>query len=375
VLFCFDFCVSQNISKRNGWYKEYYENGQLKTSGVYEDGEKMGVWRSYYETGELSEQSIHNPKTKESESRQFYKNGVLKKEAINRKDLFVNRRYYENGKLFREETIFKHAYKEYYQNGVLKMESIGVSNGSKGIWKHYYPTGEIEWEVNYSNGYREGVYKQYHKNGKLKTEGVNVLDLKQGEEKRYTENGKLLWKGFYNKGMFHKKWSRFNDAGEVMETAKFKKGQIVGKSLLEMLNPTNIPNGLPEQVPIYPGCENALGNFLKKKCMSIKISSFIKENYNVKTIASLNLKEKKHRILLIFKVNKQGEVTEVRAESQYPLLTKEAVRTVHMLPKMTPGKQFGETISVPYSLPINIQIDKKEPKRHRSYLNPININK
>jgi YD repeat-containing protein len=36
-----------------GDYKEYHENGQLKTEGKFEDGERHGAWMEYDEAGKL----------------------------------------------------------------------------------------------------------------------------------------------------------------------------------------------------------------------------------------------------------------------------------------------------------------------------------
>ena len=34
-------------------YREYYENGQLKVSGVLKDGVGVGKWFEYYENGRI----------------------------------------------------------------------------------------------------------------------------------------------------------------------------------------------------------------------------------------------------------------------------------------------------------------------------------
>ena len=37
----------------NGYYKEYYENGNLKSEEFYEDGKKEGTWKTYFPNGNI----------------------------------------------------------------------------------------------------------------------------------------------------------------------------------------------------------------------------------------------------------------------------------------------------------------------------------
>ena len=59
---------------------------------------------------------------------------------------------------------------------------------------------------------------------------------------------------------------------------------------------------------------------------------------------------------MIFKIDKRGNVTSVRARAPHPRLEKEAVRVIKLLPKFEPGKQRGKAVIVPYSLPIIFQV-------------------
>ena len=64
----------------------------------------------------------------------------------------------------------------------------------------------------------------------------------------------------------------------------------------------------------------------------------------------------RQRISVIFKIDKTGSVTGVRARAPHPRLEKEAQRVINLLPKMKPGKQRGKAVIVPYSLPIIFQV-------------------
>lgn len=64
---------------------EYYENGQLKSSGKSMGVLKTGVWESYYPNGQLMEVGSYQIN---DEQQQYFKNGLW-------------RSYHENGKLYR----------------------------------------------------------------------------------------------------------------------------------------------------------------------------------------------------------------------------------------------------------------------------------
>ena len=116
-----------------------------------------------------------------------------------------------------------------------------------------------------------------------------------------------------------------------------------------------------ENVPIFPGCEK--GNNAKRgKCMSEKISKFVQNNFSIDLASSLGLSGRQ-RISVIFKIDKGGNITGVRARAPHPQLEDEAIRVINLLPKMKPGMQLGKAVIVPYSLPIIFEIPKKEVYR------------
>jgi len=116
-----------------------------------------------------------------------------------------------------------------------------------------------------------------------------------------------------------------------------------------------VPFAVIEKVPTFPGCEG-LANEEAKKCMSKKIQQFAAENFNTKLADDLNLKGKQ-RIFVQFKIDKNGNVADVRARAPHPDLEAEAIRVVNKFPKMQPGEQDGKKVGVLYSLPILFEIN------------------
>ncbi len=116
-----------------------------------------------------------------------------------------------------------------------------------------------------------------------------------------------------------------------------------------------VPFSVIENVPIFPGCEKKKGNAAKKQCMSDKIAKFVNKKFNTDLAGDLGL-EGRQRINVIFKIDKYGNITNIRARAPHPGLAKEAKRVIGLLPKMKPGKQRGKAVTVPYSLPILFQV-------------------
>lgn len=327
------------IEHEDGIYKEYYGNGQLKKEGLYKNNNKISAWKEYYDSGQLFKISVYNNDGSFSGIEERYsKNGNLISETkkVVRGSLLY-KRFYDNGNLHvaynlvplkdKKHFIKNGVYKEFYENGALKVESLYANNELSLVWNQYYVTGEKEWEVSYINGYKQGPYRHFYKNGVIKAEGIHDLDVKSGDEKR------------------------FDSIGNQINTLKYRKGRLKKASNNDNLIAVKVPDGLIEKVPVYPGCESSLGNAAKKACMAKEVSSFVFSRFNTSFATELGLTGKQ-KIFVIFKINKLGKVTSIRARAKHKALEAEAIRVIALLPKMTPGFQFDKPVIVPYSLPI-----------------------
>ncbi|CAI8223052.1 MAG: Uncharacterised protein [Formosa sp. Hel1_33_131] len=141
---------------------------------------------------------------------------------------------------------------------------------------------------------------------------------------------------------------------ESTETDQEEEIEIEDIEIEEVYEDVEVPFSVIENVPEYPGCEKG-SNTEKRKCMSAKIAKFVQRKFNTDLAGDLGLSGKQ-RISVIFKINKNGDVTGVRSRAPHPRLEKEAARVINMLPKMKPGRQRGKAVIVPYSLPITFQV-------------------
>jgi protein TonB len=90
--------------------------------------------------------------------------------------------------------------------------------------------------------------------------------------------------------------------------------------------------------------------------MSDKIQAFVQKKFDTELATDLGL-EGRQRISVIFKIDKNGNITNVQARAPHPRLEKEAKDVINALPKMTPGKQRGKPVGVLYNLPILFQVE------------------
>ncbi|WP_323788439.1 energy transducer TonB [Psychroserpens sp.] len=147
-------------------------------------------------------------------------------------------------------------------------------------------------------------------------------------------------------------------------TFLFAQEKTLSSSELDSLNPINEPKVLEviENVPLYKGCKKNVSNGEKKKCMSQNIALHFQKHFNTEMHEESELIPGLKRVLLTFKVDKEGKVTGIQARAEDEYLEAEAIRVAKLIPPLTPGFQRGKPVIVPYTLPlmVNIEPNKNE---------------
>lgn len=116
----------------------------------------------------------------------------------------------------------------------------------------------------------------------------------------------------------------------------------------------DIPFAIIEESPVYPGCKGNKAEL--RKCLQDKINKHVHKYFKSDLAQDLGLTVGKKKIYVQFKIDKTGEIIDVRARGPHARLEKEAVRVVNLLPSMTPGKQRTKPVRVSYTLPITIVV-------------------
>jgi len=107
--------------RKNGYGKEYYDNGGIKFEGIYINGTKWNG-TGYTDKNESAFELIDG-------------NGLVK---------------------------------EYYDNGKLQFEGEYLKGEKHGQGKEYYKNGKLKFEGEYLNGEKNGKGKGYYENGRIK---------------------------------------------------------------------------------------------------------------------------------------------------------------------------------------------------------------
>ena len=130
--------------------KTFWDNGNVKTTIIFdEDGEKNGRYESFYENGELKEYGSYENGEKVGTWNEYYYDGTNKKMT----------RYYD-GIIYRKEI--------YYDNGRLMVSGGFDDQGKKdGPWKQQYDNWQEKLEGDYSHGKKQGQWKYYTESGEL----------------------------------------------------------------------------------------------------------------------------------------------------------------------------------------------------------------
>jgi len=120
-------------------------------------------------------------------------------------------------------------------------------------------------------------------------------------------------------------------------------------------NPTN--NQDYERVPVFSGCDQNMCNEELKKCMSEKISKFIGKNFDASIGANLGLPNGKVKMFITFKINKEGDIVDIKVDAPHIKLENEVIRVLNLIPKFdSAGFQRKRYVTVPYSLPLYFAI-------------------
>jgi len=113
----------------------------------------------------------------------------------------------------------------------------------------------------------------------------------------------------------------------------------------------DVPFAVIEDVPVFPGCEGAKD---KRACFNEMIQKHIVKNFRYPEIAQeMGVQG---RVNVMFTIQKDGSIGNIRYRGPDKNLEAEALRIIEKLPRMTPGKQRGRAVRVPFSIPITFKL-------------------
>jgi len=142
-------------------------------------------------------------------------------------------------------------------------------------------------------------------------------------------------------------------APEIIEVIEDEEEIIEVVEVIEEYEDIDVPFAVIEDVPIFPGCER-VNKSERRNCFQEQMNKHIKRNFRYPEIAQeMGIQG---RVYVNFIISKNGNITNIRMRGPDKNLEKEAERIIARLPRMTPGKQRGRPVRVPFSIPITFRL-------------------
>ena len=140
----------------------------------------------------------------------------------------------------------------------------------------------------------------------------------------------------------------------IIESTETDQEEVVEEvEVLEEEVDVDVPFAIIEDVPLFPGCERVPKSD-RRKCFQEQIQKHISKNFRYPEIAQeMGIQG---RVFVQFMIGKDGNISGIRTRGPDKNLEKEASRIISKLPRMTPGKQRGRPVRVPFSIPITFRL-------------------
>lgn len=187
-------------------YREVFEDGTLRYEGVYSDGVAIGTHYKYIQK-------------RRCDSSLFRRDDTT--------DIFVNRMVCRNVPIPDSAT-------EYFDGVVIAKGAVDSIRNRKGIWVEYHHTGEFKGKGSYKEGNRIGEWEFYYASGKLEQKGkYDKKGRAQGVWKWYYEGGQLWREETYVNGKRDGDLKDYDEEGNIVLQGLFVEGRKEGKWLYE----------------------------------------------------------------------------------------------------------------------------------------------
>ncbi|MBU8891178.1 MAG: hypothetical protein KOO66_00245 [Bacteroidales bacterium] len=224
--------VQENInrynsdSKKDGVWKEFYTNGNLKEEKSYLNGKLNGYVKLYNEEGKLLDAIKYNNGEVDLNSNDFESDIDIREEYDKNENLVFQGSYKSNlaigvhryfdtegnvaksktynisGKIIADGIVLINGKEEgdwiyYYESGKKQASGKFINGNKKGKWVYYYPGEKIQQTGSYINGKLTGIWQWYYETGELLKEEFYIYGQLDGEAFEYSELGEIISKGNY----------------------------------------------------------------------------------------------------------------------------------------------------------------------------------
>ena len=217
--------------KQGSWKKYYPSNDQLFYEGQFKDDQPYGEFKHYYEEGQLKSTTLYDDEKVRSEV--FYSNG--NRMAIG---YFIDQK---------KDSIWTY----YDKAGWVSMREEYKKGMKSGFSISYYPDASIASKQQFKDDVETGESIQYYPNGKLESKGNYLGGSFNGDYTYYYESGKKMHSGEYISGKRNGMWLFFNENGSLRTVIQYRMGEIAKETPKNGEFVVYYENGLPKSIFNY----------------------------------------------------------------------------------------------------------------------------
>lgn len=225
--------ATNSEGQKVGPWRDFYENGNLRYDGQFNEGQPFDVLRLYFPNGKLKTVLKFTQETgNTAEAKLYYPDGVLMAEG----------NYLDQKK--------SGEWKSYSEKETLVSHGSYIDGKKFGDWKVFYPQGQLMQEVYMEADLEKGIMKEYFKSGELQKTAIFTDGFRNGPAIFFKVNGDTLVKGNYIKDVRDGDWIYFNEEGKIDKILKYKKGELLNPELLndEIAPAGNDTNNVKDQL-------------------------------------------------------------------------------------------------------------------------------
>lgn len=202
---------NKKLTKKQGHFDYYFENGRKSIEGDFADDLKTGVWIEWHENGKKSTEGNYKAGKREGNWVAWYDNGQKRAEG-----LYVN-----------DEQTGKWVYG--FESGERKSEGVFINGQKDGDWTYFYKSGSRE-TVEEFRDFKLVFITGYFEGGQVNFKGKCKNNMSEGEWNYWNVDGRLCFTGNFSENKQDGKWTRYFSDGSSMDVY-YKKGVLSSESL------------------------------------------------------------------------------------------------------------------------------------------------
>ncbi len=191
---------------RQGAFREWYPNAQIKTEFMYVNGKFEGKQQEFYLSGKPKMRANYKDGLQDGMYEEWYENGqpAIAYQLASGIKQGECKHWYENGQLALEEHylngMLNGARKEWHTNGVLKVEGNFAQGKRQDLHREWNEANELIFEARFDNDLPEGLVRTLYGKSRPKEFFEFVHGKQHGKSEEFYENGQRRSLAFYKEG-------------------------------------------------------------------------------------------------------------------------------------------------------------------------------